>query len=166
MTAAAQKATLVPEPDSDVGAVAVLGVLVGNEAYGVPLASVREILVPPPMTEVPRAADHFLGVISVRGEIISVIDLAKLLNLEVVSNEPHGRVLLVDNGQEFIGVAVDRVLQVYRLEPNQIEYASAMSADLSDYVVGVGRIQKDTPTDSNDVLILIDPVSLLGERRE
>lgn len=159
----AQKATLSPEPDSDAAAVAVLGVLVGSEAYGVPLASVREILVPPPMTEVPRAADHFLGVVSVRGEIISVIDLAKLLNLQVVRNEPHGRVLLVDNGQEVIGVAVDRVLQVYRLEPGQIEYASAMSSDLSDYVVGVGRIQQQLTADSNDMLILIDPVSLLGE---
>ncbi|MDH3623226.1 MAG: chemotaxis protein CheW [Myxococcales bacterium] len=160
---AAQKATLAPEPDSDTGAVAVLGVRVGNEAYGVPLASVREILVPPPMTEVPRAANHFLGVISVRGEIITVIDLAKLLNLEVVNDEPHGRVLLVDNGQELIGVAVHRVIQVYRLEPRQIEYASVMSADLSDYVVGVGRVQDHSTGGADDVLILIDPVSLLGE---
>ncbi len=160
---AAQKATLAPEPDSDTGAVAVLGVRVGNEAYGVPLASVREILVPPPMTEVPRAANHFLGVISVRGEIITVIDLAKLLTLEVVNDEPHGRVLLVDNGQELIGVAVHRVIQVYRLEPRQIEYASVMSADLSDYVVGVGRVQDHSTGGADDVLILIDPVSLLGE---
>jgi purine-binding chemotaxis protein CheW len=163
VSAVAQKATLGPEPDSDVGAVAVLGVLIGNEAYGVPLASVREILIPPPITEVPRAEDHFLGVISVRGEIVTVIDLATLLNLEVVRNESCGRILLVDNGQEIIGVAVDRVLQVYRLGSNQIEYASAMSADLSDYVVGVGRIQKQNAVDADDTLILIDPVSLLGE---
>ena len=159
----AQNATLAPDLDSDTGAVAVLGVIVGNEAYGVPLASVREIMVPPPMTEVPRAADHFLGVISVRGEIITVIDLAKLLNPEVVDDEPHGRMLLVDNGQEIIGVAVNRVIQVYRLGPDQIEYASAMSADLSDYVLGVGRVRTEPTGKSDDMLILIDPVSLLGE---
>ncbi|MDH3484029.1 MAG: chemotaxis protein CheW, partial [Myxococcales bacterium] len=130
---------------------------------GIPLACIREILVPPPMTEVPRAAAHFLGVISVRGEIITVIDLAKLLNLEVRHDELPGRVLLVDNGQELIGVAVDRVIQVYRLEPGQIEYASAMSADLSDYVVGLGRVQNQPAGSSDDMLILIDPVSLLGE---
>ena len=159
---AGQKATLAPELDSETGAVAVLAVLAGNEAYGIPLASVREILAPPPMTEVPRAADHFLGVISVRGEIITVIDLPKLLNLEVVHDGTYGRVLLVDNGQELIGMAVDRVIQVYRLEPEQIEYASAMGADLSDYVIGVGRVQGETTGKSDDILILIDPVSLLG----
>lgn len=157
------KATVAPESDSETGTVAVLGVLAGNEAYGVPLASVREILVPPPMTDVPRAADHFLGVISVRGEIITVIDLPKLLRLEVEHDEPYGRVLLVDNGQELIGVAVDSVIQVYRLEPDQIEYASAMGADLSDYVTGVGRVQTETTDKPDDMLILIDPVSLLGE---
>ena len=159
---AGQKATLAPELDSETGAVAVLAVLAGNEAYGIPLGSVREILAPPPMTEVPRAADHFLGVISVRGEIITVIDLPKLLNLEVVHDGTYGRVLLVDNGQELIGMAVDRVIQVYRLEPEQIEYASAMGADLSDYVIGVGRVQGETTGKSDDILILIDPVSLLG----
>jgi len=160
---AGQKATLAPELDSDTGAVAVLGVLAGNEAYGVPLTSVREILVPPPLTEVPRAADHVLGVISVRGEIITVVDLPKLLNLEVVHDEPYGRVLLIDNGQELIGMAVDRVIQVHRLEPGQIEYASAMNADLSDYVVGIGRVQTEPADKPDEMLILIDPVSLLGE---
>ena len=160
---AGQKATLAPELDSDTGAVAVLGVLAGNEAYGVPLTSVREILVPPPLTEVPRAADHVLGVISVRGEIITVVDLPKLLNLEAVHDEPYGRVLLIDNGQELIGMAVDRVIQVHRLEPGQIEYASAMNADLSDYVVGIGRVQTEPADKPDEMLILIDPVSLLGE---
>lgn len=157
-----QKATLAPEPDSKTGAVAVLGVLAGDEAYGFPLAAVREILVPPPLTEVPRAADHFLGVISVRGEIITVIDLPRMLRLEIEQLQPYGRVLLVDNGQELIGVAVDRVIQVYRLEPGQIEYASSMGANLSDYVVGVGRIHPEPSNRPEDMLILIDPVSLLG----
>jgi len=158
---ALQKETLVPEYDSETDAVPVLGVLAGSEAYGVPLSAVREILVPPPLTEVPRAAEHLLGVISVRGEIITVVDLPRLLHLDVRQQGPYGRVLLVDNGEELIGVAVDSVIQVYRLEPSQIEYASAMSADLSEYVVGVGRVRAHPAGRSDDMLILIDPVSLL-----
>jgi purine-binding chemotaxis protein CheW len=123
---------------------------------------VREILAPPPLTEVPRAPRHFLGVIAVRGQIITVIDLPKMLHLEAEQTDPYGRILLVDNGEELIGVAVDRVIQVYRMEPNQIEYASAMSAELSDYVVGVGRVPSGSSADAEDMLILIDPVSLLG----
>jgi purine-binding chemotaxis protein CheW len=162
MRTAVQKATLAPDRESGSGGVAVLGVVAGAEAYGFPLSAVREILVPPPLTEVPRAPVHFLGVISVRGQIITLIDLPKMLNLEVEQTEPYGRVLLVDNGDELVGVAVDRVIQVYRLEPDQIEYASSMGADLSEYVVGVGRVPSQSSTDTEDMLILIDPVSLLG----
>ena len=140
-----------------------MAVWAGNEAYGFPLSAVREILVPPPLTEVPRAPECFLGVITVRGQIISVIDLPKMLDLEVEQRAPYGRILLVDNGEELVGVAVDRVIQVYRMEPRQIEYASAMSAELSDYVIGVGRVPSESSPDAEDMLILIDPVSLLGE---
>jgi hypothetical protein len=55
MSPTTQRATLAPRFDAETGAVAVLAVLAGNEAYGFPLSAVREILVPPPLTEVPRA---------------------------------------------------------------------------------------------------------------
>lgn len=163
MSLTAQGGTLVPESEGEAGAVAVLAVLAGDEAYGFSLSAVREILVPPPLTEVPRAPEHVLGVIAVRGQIITVIDLPKMLDLEVEQNDPYGRILLVDNGEELIGVAVDRVIQVYRMEPEQIEYASAMSAELSEYVVGVGRVPSRASAESEDMLILIDAVSLLGK---
>ena len=163
MSLTAQGGTLVPESEGEAGSVAVLAVLAGDEAYGFSLSAVREILVPPPLTEVPRAPEHVLGVIAVRGQIITVIDLPKMLDLEVEQSDPYGRILLVDNGEELIGVAVDRVIQVYRMESEQIEYASAMSAELSEYVIGVGRVPSGSPAESEDMLILIDAVSLLGK---
>ena len=162
MNAVTQKATLAPDPTSETGAVAVLAVAAGAEAYGFPLSAVREILVPPPIAEVPRAPGSVLGVISVRGQIITLLDLPKMLNLQAKQTESYGRVLLVDNGVELIGVAVDRVIQVYRMEPDQVEYATAMSAELSDYVIGIGRVSQSGHDGDEDMLILIDPVSLLG----
>lgn len=161
MNISRQKATLAPDPTSDTGAVAVLAVAAGDEIYGFPLSAIREILVPPPIAEVPRAHAAVLGVISVRGQIITLLDLPKVLNLEAQQVEAYGRVLLVDNGEELIGVAVDRVIQVYRMEPQHIEYASAMGAELSEYVVGVGRVANGL-NGNETMLILIDPVSLLG----
>lgn len=161
MSLTTHKATLAPDPTSETGAVAVLAVSAGDEVYGFPLSAVREILVPPPIAEVPRAPESVLGVISVRGQIITLLDLPKMLSLEAEEVEAYGRVLLVDNGEELVAVAVDRVIQVYRMEPGQIEYASAMSAELSEYVVGVGRVSSD-PNEDDHMLILIDPVSLLG----
>lgn len=162
MTASAQRVTLSPDPDSEIGAVAVLAVVAGDEVYGFPLSAVREILMPPPLTEVPRAPAHVLGVIAVRGQIITLVDLPRLLNLVGAERQPPARVLLVDDGEELIGVAVDRVVQVYALLPDQIEYASAMNADLSEYVVGVARVSLESSTDTEEMLILIDPGALLG----
>ena len=158
MSAAANKPTIAPDPNSDTGAVSVLAVLAGREAYGFPLSAVREILVPPPIAEVPRAPDAVMGVISVRGQIITVVDLPRMLRLQSEALGHDGRILLIANGEELIGVAVDRVIQVYRMEPTQIEYASAMGAELSDYVIGVGRVSRGESTE--DMLILIDPESL------
>ena len=162
MTVGAQRATLAPDPESDEGVVTVLAVSAGGESYGFPLSAVREILMPPPLTEVPRAAGHFLGVISVRGQIVTLVDLPRMLNLEVREMRPPGRVLLVDNGEEVIGVAVDRVIQVSPLLPDQIEFASTMSAELSEYVVGVARVPGDSSNGDPDLLILVDPGALLG----
>jgi purine-binding chemotaxis protein CheW len=162
MTAGAQRATLVPDPGSDEGTIPVVAVSAGNETYGFPLSVVREILMPPPLTDVPRSAEHFLGVIAVRGKIVTLVDLPTLLKLEVLDRQPLGRVILVDVGDELIGVAVDRVVQVSQLEPDQIEYASAMSADLSEYVVGVARIPSGSSGHGDQMIILIDPGALLG----
>lgn len=162
MTAGAQRATLIPDPGSEDAAIPVLAVAAGTETYGFPLSAVREILMPPPLTEVPRAAKHFLGVIAVRGEIVTLVDLSRLLSLEERDRQPLGRVILVDVGEELIGVAVDRVVQVAQLKPDQIEYASAMSADLSEYVVGVARIPSEALATGEEMVILIDPGALLG----
>jgi len=162
MSLTTERATLTPDPTSDTGAVPVLAVRAGEEVYGFPLSSVREILVAPPIAEVPRAPDAVLGVISVRGQIVTLLDLPKTLNLQAEQVIPYGRVILIDNESELLGVAVDSVLQVYRMEPEQIEYASGMSAELSEYVVGVGRIKSTKEGAGDEMVILIDPVSLLG----
>ncbi len=162
MTAGAQRVTLIPDPGSEEVTIPVVAVSAGSETYGFPLSAVREILMPPPLTEVPRSAEHFLGVIAVRGEIITLVDLPTLLKLEVLDRQPLGRVILVDVGDELIGVAVDRVVQVSQLQPDQIEYASSMSADLSEYVVGVARVPAASSGSGDQMLILIDPGALLG----
>lgn len=162
MTAGTQRATLIPDPDSEEGAVPVLAVSAGNEIYAFPLAAIREILMPPPLTEVPRAGEHFLGVIAVRGQIITLVDLPKLLKLQVLDRQPLGRVLLVEVEEEMIGVAVDHVVQVVQLQSDQIEYSGSMSAELAEYVVGVARVPLESSSDAEEMVILIDPQVLLG----
>ena len=132
----------------------------GDAYYSLPLRSVHEILRTLPITVVPRAPDFVVGVITVRGKIITVMDPAKRLNVD--SPSVPGRVLLVHNGEEIVGVAVQRVVQVHRLLSEDIEYTSDIGGDLSEFIVGVARpVGVEESEGEEDVLILLDPLPLL-----
>lgn len=146
-----------------------LAFALGGEYYALPLSSIREILMPPPITGVPRAARDVLGIISVRGRITTVIDLRRRLNVEEAAETKASRILLADRGDEVIGVFVDRVLQVYRLEPEEIEYSSVTGSDTSDHFMGIGRPRVAARGSrgsaaleaDGSILILLDPIPLL-----
>src|SRR5215475_866281 len=96
----------------------------GADTYAVPIGEVREILKLPPVTEVPRAPSDVLGVVSVRGLLVTVIDLKQRLRVSPAEITKKGRILLVMGAQnEVIGLYVDEVLQVYRLAEAEVEVA-------------------------------------------
>src|SRR5262245_47223278 len=59
-----------------------------DEPYAAPVALIREILKPPPLTPVPRAPQGVLGIISVRGQLVTVLDLRRRLRLR---ENPYSR---------------------------------------------------------------------------
>jgi len=137
---------------------------VAGERFALPLAAVREILKLAPVTEVPRARSYVLGILSVRGRITTVIDLRRRLRMPPVEETKQSRILLVDAGEEVIGLLVDEVHQVYRLHEEEMELAAAVAGDLSEYVYGIGRpggpVDEELASD-DDILILLDPEPLL-----
>ena len=139
-----------------------------DEYYALPLGAIREILKPPAITPVPRTPGHVLGIISVRGRVTTVFDLRRKLRVAEAPHDKHTRVLLVDKGDEIMGLLVDRVLQVYRLAPDEIELSGVVAGDMSEFVHGIGRprvnrtreMRGDVATES-DILILLEPTPLL-----
>jgi purine-binding chemotaxis protein CheW len=129
----------------------------GGDTYAVSIGEVREILKLPPVTEVPRAPPEVIGVVSVRGLLVTVIDLRQRLQTVVGELTRKGRILLVNGAEnEIIGLYVDEVLQVYRLAEGEIELAAnVLGGKLPDHVVGIGR-----PDDT--LLILVDLRPVVG----
>jgi purine-binding chemotaxis protein CheW len=118
-----------------------LAFTLGEGTYAVPIASVKEILKLPPVTVVPRSPPEILGVVSVRGLLVTVVDLRLRLKVAASPACRSGRVLLVTGaGGEVIGLYVDDVQQVYRLAEGEVEVATtALGGAHADHVAGIGR---------------------------
>jgi len=124
----------------------VLAFFIGNEEYAVDIRRIREIIKPRETTEVPRAPDFVVGIISVRGTIIPVIDLRRRLKLDPALWPPgrDARILIVTRADESFGLFVDEVRQVVRMRDADVEPPSAMiSGATTDFIAGIGRPYRD-----------------------
>ncbi len=130
-----------------------LAFVLSGETYAVQIAHVAEILRPPPVTEVPRAPGNILGVISVRGKLVTVIDLRRRFRLHESPMDRKTRILLADVGTgEQVGLLVDEVHQVWRLAPEEIEAANVLGGEQPAHIAGIGR-----PTgEQGTILVLLD----------
>lgn len=117
-----------------------LAFTLGPEAYAIEIGSIVEILKPLPITEVPRADPGVVGVMSVRGKLVTVVDLKRRFRLaRTFSIDKKSRILLVDAGDEELGLLVDEVMQVYRLSETEIEPPTVLGSEQPPYVIGIGR---------------------------
>lgn len=110
----------------------------GAETYAVEMARVREVLRAPPVTEVPRAPEGVLGVITVRGDVVAVFDPRHALGL-AGAVRPGGRIVIVDGGEGACGLLVDAVESVVRLPAGSLEAPPRGGGLPPDCLVGVGR---------------------------
>lgn len=113
-----------------------------EEAYGVDIGTVREIIRMQDVTSVPHRPDYVSGVINLRGRITPVVDLRKRFDLPQAETTRDSRIVVVDIDGEDIGMIVDAVTEVLRISSDQIEPPSNMiAAGGSDYIVGIVKLE-------------------------
>lgn len=110
----------------------------GVEEYGIPISQVREIIQYKGATRLPRTPEFMEGIINLRGKIIAVIELAKRFGLVGGGIDSDRRAVIIEAQGQEIGVIVDEVTEVMRLQDNAIEIASTMTVS-NDYIRGIGK---------------------------
>jgi purine-binding chemotaxis protein CheW len=85
-----------------------LTITLGNQAVGVPITRVRDVLFLDRVTRVPLAPEEILGVINLRGRIVTVIDARRALNLPPAPQDMKQMCVTAELGNELYGIAVDR----------------------------------------------------------
>lgn len=130
----------------------------GEEEYGVDLHMIVQIVKPPPLTFVPRTRRHVLGVISIRGAVVTLVDLRLLMGLPASDWPRTARILLVEINEEQVGLLVDAVTQVRRLHDSALEKKPQLDdSQASERVVYVARPDQQTQ------VTVVDLVAVMSE---
>lgn len=123
----------------------------GGEEFGVEIVKVQEIIRMPEITHIPQSPDFVEGVINLRGKIIVVVNLDKRFNLNLKEADENSRIIVVEIGNNVVGMIVDSVNEVLRIPKSNVEPAPdlILSQISRDYLKGVGKID-------DRLLILLD----------
>lgn len=109
-----------------------------KEDYGIQVENVREIRLLENITRVPNAPAYVKGVMNLRGKIISVVDVKKLLGFSA-SEENNGtsRILIADVNDVLTGFLVDEVSDVLRIPSKEVESDISSELKTEQYIKGV-----------------------------
>jgi len=117
---------------------------VAEETFAAPVTKVQEILDMRPIARLPRAPDHLLGVIDVRGDGVPVVDLRLILGMVPAPDTENTRIVVLavngPSGPVTVGLRADRVFEVTILDTETLDPPPAVSAGWSGHcIAGIGR---------------------------
>lgn len=103
-----------------------------DEAFAIKIEDVREVTHTPPISQMPRTPDYFEGVTNIRGNIVTILDLEKKLNLlskiKLLSTKESMKYTLVLDMKDYqIGFSVRKVPQTVNFTKNEIELVEDIS---------------------------------------
>ncbi len=116
-----------------------LSFLLSGEEYVLPVDDVREVLKSRALTIVPNSPPHILGVTSIRGTVLPVIDLGRRLGLPPATRDEKARIIIISPGDEDAGIVVDRVTGVVRILPDAIRPAPETVEQGAEFLKGIAR---------------------------
>ncbi|MDP4114599.1 MAG: chemotaxis protein CheW [Bacteroidota bacterium] len=120
------------------GDIEILKFTLSNEIYAFETKYVKEVLVLNELVQLPFTPDFVKGIISVRGEIISVLDIKKFFNLQSGGITDLNRVIILRLNEMTFGVLADRILDVDNISSNDLHTTLLNSNSiLEEYIIGV-----------------------------
>ena len=128
-----------------------------HETYGINVMQVQEVLRYTEIAPVPGAPGYVLGIINLRGNVVTVIDTRNRFGLESGEMTDNTRIVIIETEGHVIGVLVDSVAEVVYLRQSEVENAPNVGNDESaKFIQGVCH-------KNDELLILIELNKLLTD---
>jgi purine-binding chemotaxis protein CheW len=126
------------QPNADT--LELLTFVIAGEHYAVDIERIVEIVRPRSVTRVPNADASIVGIVSLRGTIVTLVDVRKRLRHAVAEETPDTRIIVVDHQGETIGFEVDRVLRVVKIGRGDVGgHPVVHASEADDCIRGVFR---------------------------
>jgi len=129
-----------------------------NEKYGIQVMQVQEVLRLTDIAPVPGAPEYVMGIINLRGNVVTVIDSRKRFALPEKESDDSTRIVIIETeSEQVVGILVDSVAEVAELRTSEIESAPNLGNDESSrFIQGVCNKEEE-------LLILVDVERLLTD---
>lgn len=129
--------------------------LLEGETYGINVMAVQEVLRYSEIAPVPGASNFVLGVINLRGNVITVIDTRHRFGLPTGETTADSRIVVIEASDQVVGLLVDSVAEVVYIRQSEIETSpNAGNDENSEFIQGVCN-------KGETLLILIDYQKIL-----
>jgi len=122
--------------------VQLVGFMIGDEEYAVPILAIQEIIKPFDWTRVPQVPNYILGVFNLRGAVIPLIDLRTKFGLPTRKHNEDTRFIVMRHGDDVAGFVIDRLTMAIRIKKEDIGPAPDTVNGDETIIDGVGK-QKD-----------------------
>ena len=112
--------------------------MLAGEKYGINVMQVREVLRDIEIAPVPGAPDYVLGIINLRGNVVTVVDTRSRFGLPTGETNAESRIIIIENNDQTLGLLVDSIAEVADILKSQIEITPNVgNDDSSKYIQGV-----------------------------
>ncbi len=110
-----------------------------NETYGINVMQVQEVLRYTEIAPVPGAPEYVLGIINLRGNVVTVIDTRSRFGLPSGDVSENSRIVIIEAEKQVIGIMVDSVAEVVYLRSSEIDAAPAVGTEESAKFIQGGQ---------------------------
>ena len=128
-----------------------------NESYGINVMQVQEVLRYTEIAPVPGAPSYVVGIINLRGNVVTVIDTRERFGLQAESITDHTRIVIIESESQVIGILVDSVSEVVYLKQSEIEVTPNVGNESS------GKFIQGVCNKNDELLIFVELNKLLSE---
>jgi len=134
----------------------VIGFRLQNEEYAVPIVKVREIIGMLPITVLPNLPEYFEGMTNIRGSVIPIINLKRLMHLPE-NGDAAAKIIVITCGTSTYGVLVDSITGVASIDEQSVERPDRIAnAEDTSFIDGIAKFD-------NRLVIILNTSNLVPQ---